>query len=153
MTFDLNDRKIDLLLDRLDGSGSDDEWTAVAELRVSLNSSLPVHLLRRFRLTKKWASRSSLVYQAIRFAQKSPAAIELGLVAVRDKSKVVRYRACMLLACSQCKELLPELLRVSNEVAADSREDVLAAVDAIEFQNQDYFVDRDHSGLITLNVN
>ena len=140
------------LLDRLDGSGSDDEWVAVRELRSSLGDSLPKYLLDRFCTAKKWVERSSYVFHATRYARRSREAIALGKLAVRDKSKVVRYRGCMLLAYSLDRNLLPELERLLGSSQADSRADIAAALDAIEQQNENYFVDRDHSGQLTLIV-
>jgi hypothetical protein len=58
----------------------------------------------------------------------------------------------MLLACSQRKALLPRLRDLLPGVVEDTKADLLAAIDAIESQNQDYFVDRDHSGLTTLTI-
>lgn len=152
MTSKLTEHDVEQLLDRLDGSGSDEEWSAALELRSRLGGSLPERLLSRYRQAKKWPTRSSYVYHAVRYAQDSDAAIELALLAVKDKAKVVRYRACMLLACSQRKELLPKLHDLLAQVAEDTKADLLAAIDAIEVQNHNYFVDRDRSGLTTLTV-
>lgn len=152
MKIEFNNLEIESLLDRLDGSGSDNEWGAVDILRTSLGSRLPSYLLCRFRVTKKWGSRSSLVYHAVRYAKDCDEAVELGLLAAQDKSKVVRYRGCMLLACSLRRDLVPKLLEIMSQFPADSSPDMLAALDAIEHQNQNYFVDRDHSGQITLNI-
>ena len=143
---------IEALLDKLDGSGSDQEWSAVSKLRASLGDTLPSHLLRRFRTTRKWAARSSLVYHSVRYAAKSDSAIELALAATTDRSKVVRYRAFMLLACSQRKDLLPTVQKLEDVVPDDTKEDARAAADAIEAQNRNFFVDRDHSGQVTLNI-
>jgi hypothetical protein len=137
-------------LDRLDGSGSDDEWGAALELHSRLGNMLPSRLLGRYRQAKKWSIRSSCVYHSVRYARDSDAAVELALLAVRDKAKVVRYRACMLLACSQRMELLPRLRDMLMELPADTKSDLMASIDAIESQNVNYFVDRDHSGMITL---
>ena len=59
----------------------------------------------------------------------------------------------MLLAYSLRKELLPfleeELARAKDE---ETREDILAAMDAIVEQNHNYFVDSEHTGKLKLNV-
>lgn len=152
MTAHRPEPDVERLLDRLDGSGSDLEWKAVLELRSRLGGSLPDRLLPRYLLAKRWPVRSSCVYHAVRYAKTSNAAVDLALLAVKDKSKVVRYEACMLLACSQRKDILPrlrDLLATTNE---DTKADLLAAIDAIESQNQNFFVDPEHSGMITLNV-
>jgi hypothetical protein len=146
------DQFVERLLDCLDGSGSDEEWKAALELRARLGKDLPDQLLSRYRQARKWQVRSSCVYHAVRYAKDSDAAIELALLGVKDKARVVRYRACMLLACSLRKELVPTLRVLLAAVPEDAKADVLAAIDAIESQNQNYFVDRDHSGMTTLNV-
>ena len=152
MTHERNEHGIEQLLDRLDGTGSDDEWSAALELRTRLGKDLPDLLLSRYRHAKKWATRSSCVYHAIRYANDSDAAVELALLAINDRAKVVRYRACMLVACSQRKDLLPRLRRLLTDVENDTKADLLAAIDAIESQNHNYFVDRDHSGMTTLTI-
>jgi hypothetical protein len=143
---------IERLLDQLDGGGSEREWSAAIELRSRLGNTLPDRLLPRYRLAKKWSARSSHVYHAVRYASDSSAAIELALLALHDKAKVVRYRACMLLACSQKTELLPLLHDMVAGVPEDTKADLMAAIDAIEYQKVDYFVDRDHSGMTSLVV-
>ena len=143
---------VDELLERLDGSGSDSEWDAVFELRSRLGDQLPDQLLVRYQQAKKWQVRSSCVYHSVRYAGANESAITMALLALKDKSKVVRYRACMLLACSQRKDLLGRLQEEVSELPEETQSDVLAAIDAIESENQDYFVDRDHSGMVTLNI-
>ncbi|WP_131192209.1 hypothetical protein [Phytopseudomonas daroniae] len=140
------------LLDCLDGSGSDREFYAIGELR-KLGWELPRLLLEKYRGSRRWQVRSSCVYHSIRYARSSVEAVQLGVEALSDKSHAVRYRACMLLAYSLDKSVLSSLKKAENN-AADERalQDLRAAIDAIECQNSDYFVDRDHSGNMTLRV-
>lgn len=141
------------LLNDLDGSGSDKEFYAVNELR-KLGNELPKFLLDKYRTSRKWQVRSSCVYHSIRYAKTSETAVQLGLEALADKSHAVRYRACMLLAYSLDKAILPNLKQAeSNTLHEETLIDIRAAIDAIENQNSDYFVDREHSGNITLKVN
>lgn len=83
----------------------------------------------------------------MRYARKSEDALALGLEAIVDRSKIVRYRGAMLLAYSQRKDALPylraALVSLRDGPGAD---DLLAAIDAIENANHNYFVDREHSG-------
>lgn len=147
-----NDKQIEELLNRLDGSGSEGEWLAVEELRKSLEMDFAAYLLSRFRTARRWNVRSSCVYHATRYARESAEAVELGKEAIRDKSKVVRYRGCLLLAYSLRSDLLPELRSMLDEIPADTRDDILAAIDALENRNHHYFIDREHSGQIKLNI-
>lgn len=152
MKIDLDDRAIESLLDRLDGSGSDDEREAVKHLRRMLGSRLPTYLLRRFRVSKKWGVRCALVFYAIGYAKESEEAVQLGLLAVKDRSKAVRYRGSMLLACSLRRDLVEALQQIAEQGPSDARADLMAAIDAVQSQNQNYFVDRVHSGKTKLNI-
>jgi hypothetical protein len=146
-----SDMMADELLSRLDGSGSDDEWAAVMKLRE--RGDFPHLLLERFRVSRAWKARSSCVYHAIRYARHDADAIAIGKEAITDKSKVVRYRGCMLLAYSQKKELLP-ILKHALEGTNDpvGKADLLAAVGAIEHENHNFFVDRKHSGKAKMEI-
>lgn len=144
--------EVEKLLDKLDGTGSDAEWSAVYRLREILDGELPAYLYNRYRAHRSWRTRSSYVYHAVRYARESKHAIELGKVAIADKSKVVRYRACMLLAYSLKKDLIPFLKEAEGVADQKTREDIRATIDAIENQNHHFFVDRDHSGQMTLNI-
>jgi hypothetical protein len=59
----------------------------------------------------------------------------------------------MLLACAQDRRALPALRAQAEHKDEQTRQDVFAAIDAIESSNHNYFVDRDHSGMITLEWN
>ena len=153
MAGNMDKAKIDRLLVMLDGNGSDSEFRAVVELR-KLGQELPTILREKYHETKNWGARSSLVYHAIRYSREVEDAVQLGLEALSDRSKHVRYRACMLLAYSLNKSALEKL----KELATNSKDpktvsDAIAAIDAIEEGNSDYFLDRDHSGKIKLRVN
>jgi hypothetical protein len=137
-----------LLLDRLDGSGSDAAWAAIAELRH--RTDLPELLLGKYRQSRRWSERAACVYCALPYARESSVALELGLLALDDKSKQVRYRATMLLAYAQRREALGPLRKLLGQ--GRSAEDASAAIDAIESKNHHYFVDREHSGMMTMNI-
>jgi len=147
----LSSNRIAILLAMLDGKGSESEWSAIRELR-SLGPALAPHLLAHYRSARSWKVRASCVYHSVRYARDSDDALQLGLEAVHDKAKVVRYRACMLLAYSLKRQLLPELRRQRAAATGPDAADLDAAIDAIECQNHNYFVDRDHSGQMTLTI-
>ena len=147
-----SDADIPALVARLDGSGSKDEWEAVDTLR-GLGNRFATLLLERYRVARKYQVRCSCVYHATRYARESEDAVTLGREAVRDRSRPVRYRACMLLAYSLRRDLLKEL-REQLETAGprSNPDDLAAAIDAIESGNSSYFVDRDHSGMVTFTI-
>ena len=149
----MDTKAVDELLEKLDGSGSNAEFAAAARLR-ELGQELPRLLLQKFRSAKTWQARTSYVYHALKYARESEDAVTLGREALKDRSKAVRYRGAMLLACSLRKDLLPELRNaLESWRGRPSEADVRAAIDAIENQNQNYFIDRQHTGRMVLRIN
>jgi hypothetical protein len=140
------------LLDCLDGRGSDDEFRAIQSLHQLAGSRLPELLLARYRSSQLAGPRSSCVYHATKFARSSDDAVQLGLEALQDRSKVVRYRACGLLAFSQRRSLVDGLRAHVGGFPDTSRADLLAAIDALEQGNHHLFVDREHSGKVKWNI-
>jgi len=147
----LSAERIASLLGKLDGRGSRVEWAAIRELR-TLGPTLAPHLLTHYRSARAWKVRASCVYHAVRYARESEDALRLGLEALGDKARVVRYRGAMLLAYSLRRDVLPELRKRRQSATGADAEDIAAAIDAIETQNHNYFVDRDHSGQVTLTI-
>jgi hypothetical protein len=144
-------KELDNLLENIDGSGSDSEYDAIHKLH-KMEINLPSILLDKYKHAKKWQVRRSCVYHSIRYARDNCYAVQLGIEAISDKSKAVRFRACMLLAYSLDKKALPVLHETANTFHENETvENILAAIDAIENQNSNYFVDRDHTGSIEWN--
>ena len=142
-----HDAHINALIDCLNGRDTQQRMDANGRLHELLGDRLPRYLLLRYHTQKHWQSRHDYVYQAQIYARRSEDAIALGKLAVSDRSKEVRFRACALLAYSSRRDLLP-FLQEKLEKAKDpeTREDIIAAMDAITEQNHHYFMDRDHSG-------
>jgi hypothetical protein len=140
---------VEALLGTLDGSGSDAEWAAIHELRT--RSDLPELLFRQYAKSKLLGARASCVYHSVRYAATSGPALELGIAATRDRSKVVRYRAAMLLAVAQDRRAIAALQSMAEAYPA-SATDAAAAIAAIESGNPNRFVDRDNSGKTTLRI-
>jgi hypothetical protein len=145
----MRDIDIEEKLKCLDGRGSDAEYDAVEALK-HLGLEFPKLLLAKYRKSKKWGERLSCVYHASKYAHASQDAYELAIEALRDKSKKVRYQACLLLALAQKPTALKPLEALLNN--QDSSEDAKAAIDAITLKNHNFFADRDHSGMVSLNV-
>jgi hypothetical protein len=145
-------RDSDDALAQLDGRGSDAEWRAVKYLTATLGDRMPSVLLMRYRESSLAGARASCVFHSTRYARTEPAAVELGLLALTDRAKKVRYRACELLAYAQKSETLANLRQTLKSATGDFRADVLAAIDAIESHNHHFFVDREHSGKVTWNI-
>jgi hypothetical protein len=59
----------------------------------------------------------------------------------------------MLLAYSQRVGVIPELREILKQKGrGPEMDDVRAALDALEAKNPNYYVDRDHSGMVTMTI-
>lgn len=119
---------------------------------LSLGPAVVPFFAEAYPTAKRWRQRASFLYRSVRYAKESKSARELAVQALADKSREVRYRACMLLAVSQDRQVLPALRATLSHPDAQTRADVAAAIDAIERRNHNYFVDRGHTGMINLVV-
>jgi hypothetical protein len=143
--------EISELLERLDGSGSDSEWQAIAQLRSIEN--LPDYLADYYERSKRFGARAACVFHCVAYARTSESAFLLGIKATEDKSVVVRYRAALLLAVAQRDQATPALQAMLNRHAGGaSARDAAAALQAITMKNPNLFVDRENSGMVTLTV-
>jgi hypothetical protein len=127
--------------------GSEPHFDEIA----SLGAAVVPYFLEAFPKSRRWQQRASFLYAANRHARRSKEAVALAVSALNDKSREVRYRACLLLACSLDESAIAALKAVSCHDDQQTREDVAAAIDAITSKNHNYFVDRTHSGKITYN--
>ena len=112
------------LIARLDGSGSSDERAAVAALK-QLETRFPVLMTRAYQAARSASARSAGLFYSIAYA-----------------------RALMLLAWSQAVGAHDAVLAFLERNPSDG--DGLAAMDALVNKNPNYFVDRQHTGNITL---
>lgn len=123
------------------------EERAWEQLR-TLDEAVVPFLEEAYPTTAKWQGRLSLVFHAIPFARTSESAFRLGVAALGDRSFMVRYRACGLLAYSQKREALPALKALLEHPDVRTVEDARAAVAAIEETNHHLFVDRQRTGKV-----
>jgi len=97
--------------------------------------------------------RTALVYHATRYARIGEDAVALGIAALEDRSRQVRYRACGLLAYALRKDALLALRARLADPDQLVREAVAAAICAIEEGNHHRFVDRSNGGRSFWSVN
>ena len=126
-------------------SASPEAEAAWQELK-ALGPEVVPFLAEAFPNSRKWQGRVALVFHCVRYARTVRAALELGLHALGDKSYMVRYRACGLVANSLDREALPALRVLLAHADHRTAEDAAAALSAIENQNHHLFVDRSRSG-------
>lgn len=136
-------------LDTADERAREEAWDALRDLG---DAVLPA-LLAAYGTFRTWQGRTALVFHAIRYARTSAVACELGLRACGDRSRLVRHRACGLLAYSLRSDALSQLEPLTRHRDARTVADARAAIDAIRSRNHHYFVDRDHSGRSFWHVN
>ena len=132
-----------------------DNWSDAEDAReklIPLGPAILPFFLEAYPELKIYRGRSSIVYTSIKFARDFDDAVLLGIIALSDKSTIVRHNACTLLAFSLERTAIPHLKKLLNHHDKKTSDDALAAIDAIEHQNHNYFIDRSHSGTTFLNV-
>ena len=127
----------------------DEAWSILRPLGMEV---IP-YLLEAYPTFGKWQGRVSLVFHSVRYARVSEEAYDLGLLAIRDRATLVRYRACGLLAYSLRRDAIPHLESLLGHSDQRTSEDASAAIDAIRHQNHHFFRDREHTGQIHWVVN
>jgi len=144
---------VDDLLNILDGSGSIIERGALKCL-IARGESVPQYLYKSFHLSKKAKVRAQCIFYSFSYAQMGDQyAVSLGIAGLVDRAKTVRYNACKLLAYAKDKSTLNHLEKAkSNEKDSIILSDIVASMDAIREGNHNWFVDRNRSGLITMEV-
>lgn len=141
----MDSERIAALVRELDTSQSLPAEKAWTQLR-GLGVGVVPYLADAYGKFRTWQGRTSLVFHSIRYARSDERAFRLGVQALRDRSHVVRWRACGLLAYSLRRDALDVLRPLLQHTDMRTREDAAAAIDAIEHQNHHLYVDRDHSG-------
>jgi hypothetical protein len=133
-------------------SKSPDERISSDQLRLVFGEALPDVMLKEYKVASKYLVRVRCVWISTGYCRRSDAAVELGKLALFDKSKVVRYRARVLLACSLKCDAIPDV-KQAIERTHDEKErlELLAVLDAIENQNHTYFWDLEHRGKFIVN--
>ena len=128
-------------LDNSKGGASDD----TSEKLNSVGEGIVACYLEVYPRFKKWQGRVELVYRATRYSRTRDDAYRLGILALADKAAIVRYRACGLLAYSLRRDAIPFLETLLTHPTKDTAEHAAAAIDAINHQNHNYYVDRTHT--------
>jgi hypothetical protein len=124
----LNNEKVHEYLAYLDGRSPAGMLEGIEKLE-ALGVDIPNLMMKRYKISRRWADRASCVYHCMKYAKTHEDAYQLGIIALQDKSKTVRHQACMLLSAAQKKDAIEYL----EELLSDdtSRGDALAAIDAL----------------------
>ena len=146
------DDQIAAAVDALDVRGAEEGEEAWAQLR-PLGVGVVPYLRAAYPCFRTWQGRCALVFYATRYARISEDAFQLGLTAITDKSYMVRYRACGVLAYSLRKDALPALDEAATDAKPLVATSALAARNAILAKNHHLFADRSLSGRTMWTVN
>lgn len=117
-----------------------------------LGEDVPKTLLKHYRQSRGWRARLSCVYFAVPYARTNDDVAKLGIEALNDKPRKVRYRACSLLAYSLREDVLTYLRSMLNHDDSITVADVRAAIECIEAKNHHWFMDRGHTGRVKWTV-
>lgn len=118
----------------LNGRAPGDVYKALGELEI-LGVNIPSLMLKRYKISRRWSDRALCVSQCIEYATTDEDAYRLGIIALKDKSRAVRRRACKLLSVAQKREAIGHLEGLlSNEA---SRADAEATIDALKKHGHD----------------
>ena len=112
----------------LDGRSSEDMHEAIATLE-ALGVDIPGLMIKKYKISRRWADRASCVYHCIKYARTHEDAYQVGITALQDKSRAVRHKACLLLSAAQKKEAIEHLEQLLSDKT--SRNDAVAAIDVL----------------------
>ena len=140
-------KKLSKVLKQLDEASPDANLRAIRELK-AMGVDIPRTLPKHYDESRSWRARVSCVFFAVPYARDSEDAVALGIKALSDRSRIVRYRACSLLAYSLREDILPHLKVLLSHSDPSTREDARATIDAIEHKNHHWFMDREHTGRV-----
>ena len=143
----MDDAQVDELLGQLDSTSwveVEDAWEQLQEAGVDR-----VAIARRgYPKVRKWQGRATLIRGLTPLARDRPDAVALAVDALEDRSYMVRWRACEVLAYSLDRAVLPYLAALLGHGDDRTVEDARGALRAIESQNHHLFKDPDDTGAI-----
>ena len=148
----VDENKIKSLIRQIDTQDNAIRERIWSELRL-LGEGIVPYFAEFYPQAKKLHARRDIVFHIIGYTRTCEKAFQLGVLALNDKSSIVRYRACCAVAYSLRSEAIPRLEALLNHKDHRTAEDARAAIDAIENRNHNYFIDRGHTGKIRWHVN
>ena len=130
----MNNEGVHQYLAYLDGRSPAGMQEGIEKLE-ALGVDIPDLMMKRYKFSRRWADRTSCVYHCIEYAKTNEDAYQVGIIALKDKSKTVRHQACLLLSAAQKPEAIEHLEELLSDEA--SRDGALAAIDALVNLNHD----------------
>ena len=115
--------------------------------KYGLRNLIPLYVEAFYKI-KNWPGRMHISFNLVRYAPLYPEIIELAIHGLNDRSKIVRNYCCRILAYAGNDKSLPYLEALKSHKSLETREDAIAAIDAIVNKNHNLWVDREHKGNI-----
>ena len=131
----MNNEGVHEYLAYLDGRSPAGMQEGIEQLE-ALGVDIPSLMMKRYKISRRWADRASCVSHCIKYAGTHEDAYQIGIVALQDKSRAVRHKACMLLSATQKKEAIEHLEKLLPDKT--SRNDAIAAIDVLLNLKQTY---------------
>ncbi len=124
----MRDNEAKRILAFLEGRTPKNQQAAIEALEAR-GADVPNLLLQKYRVSRRWSDRATCVDHCSRYASESADAIALGIAALDDRSRLVRQKACFLLARSRNAQAIEHLRRLLSNPA--SAADAQAAIDTL----------------------
>lgn len=124
-------------LDTVDKIEQASVWNEIKQMSVDI----PFNLHYFYPTFKKWQGRAFLLNKGIHYVRREREdAYQLGIVALNDKSSIVRYCAIELIAYAQRKEAIPFLEKLLTHSDRSTQEHTKRAIHALKKQNHHLFL-------------
>ena len=130
----MNNEKLHKYLAHLDGRSPGNEKIAIAKLK-DQGVDIPELLAKRYEVSRRWSDRALCLSHCVEYAKTNEAAYQLGILALKDRSRTVRRTACTLLSIAQRKEAIEHLERLLSDDAIKA--DAEAVIGTLAKQGQD----------------
>ena len=95
---------------------------------------------------KNWAGRMHIMYSLPQFARSDKQVVEVARFGLNDRSRIVRYYACQVLAYSLDRESIPFLEAILDHADEKTRGYAADAIKAITKQNHHLWMDPNETG-------
>lgn len=138
---------VDELLEVLDFRDDSNVCGNMIELRDKYGLDNLVDLYTQaFYKIRNFPARREIAYWAGRYVKNNEKVYDMAIFGLNDKSYMVRYHCCGIIAFSQRSDALPHLNKIKDHKNSQTREDIAATIDSIQNKNHNYFLDRNHTG-------
>lgn len=114
-------------------------------LKYGIQSLVPL-LITACSSVKSFKGRKTILFYLLPHVRSYPALLDLALLAINDRSQLVREEALGIVAYSLEDRALPLLQSHLSHPDPITQASVLASIDAIKNKNHHLFLDRDHTG-------